>query len=103
VAEPLELTYNWPFRLVVVTGAALACIVLLGLTGTTGWQTVAAFVLILWVLVGASICLRSRAFLRVEGSELTVRRFEGFCQNAGAIADAWTDRVRRSGMRNRRA
>jgi hypothetical protein len=30
VAEPLELTYNWPFRLVVVTGAALACIMLLG-------------------------------------------------------------------------
>jgi hypothetical protein len=75
MAEPLELSYNWPFRLVAVTGAALACIVLLGLTGTTGWQTVAAFVLLLWVLAGASIYLRSRAFLRVEGSELTVRRF----------------------------
>jgi hypothetical protein len=47
MAEPLELSYNWPFRLVAVTGAALACIVLLGLTGTTGWQTVAAFVLLL--------------------------------------------------------
>ena len=76
MAEPLELSYNWPFRLVAVTGAALACIVLLGLTGTTGWQTVAAFVLLLWVLAGASIYLRSRAFLRVEGSELTVRRFK---------------------------
>jgi hypothetical protein len=28
------------------------------------------------VLAGASIYLRSRAFLRVEGSELTVRRFK---------------------------
>ena len=168
MAEPLELSYNWPFRLAAVTVTALACIVLLALTGTSGWQTVAAFVVLLWVLVGGSIYLRARAFLRVEGSELTVRRFrskhtisgpqvlrvteyitrqgampqidgtngdrqpavlgadravsgwtldalrlvdvprasgrtgQGFCQNAGAIAKAWTDRVRRSGMRNRR-
>jgi hypothetical protein len=77
MAEPLELSYNWPFRLVAVTVAALACIVLLALTGTAGWQTIAAFVVLLWVLVAASIYLRARAFLHVEGSELTVRRFKG--------------------------
>ena len=76
MAEPLELSFNWPFRLVAVTVAALACTVLLALTGTSGWQTVAAFVVLLWVLVGASIYLRARAFLRVEGSELTIRRFK---------------------------
>ena len=42
MAEPLELSYNWPFRLAAVTVTALACIVLLALTGTSGWQTVAA-------------------------------------------------------------
>jgi hypothetical protein len=97
MAEPLELSYNWPFRLVAITGAALACIVLLALTGTSGWQTVAALVVLLWLLAGASICLRARAFLRVEGSELTVRRFRSKHTISGPQVVRVTEYIARQG------
>jgi hypothetical protein len=45
-------------------------------TGPPGWGTVAVVVVLLWALLVASIYLRTRAFLQVEGSTLRVRRYK---------------------------
>ena len=77
MARPLELSFDSRGRIAVGTAGAVLVILLLSLTGSYGWPAVAAVVALLWAGFLVTVWLRSRAFLMVDGSKLTVRRYRG--------------------------
>jgi hypothetical protein len=75
--RPLELSFDSRGPIAVSTGGAVLVILLLSLTGSYGWPAVAGVVAMLWAGYLITVWLRTRAFLMVDGSRLTVRRYRG--------------------------
>jgi hypothetical protein len=78
VAHPFELAYNWQTRACFASIAAAICVGVLARTRVTGWLSALVVVVALWALVVGLIYLRAKAYLLVDGSRLTVRRFRKF-------------------------
>jgi hypothetical protein len=97
MAEVLELSYPWKIRLIAGTIGALACVILLAVTATPGWFTVAVFVVFLWLLLVGAVYLRSRAYLSVDGSQVTVRHFRGLHTIEGADVQRVSEYFTRQG------
>jgi hypothetical protein len=75
VAVPLELSYQWQPPVIFATVGAAICIALLASGHAAGWLPVAGIVVVVWAVFVATVLLRTRAYLMVDGSRLTVRRF----------------------------
>jgi hypothetical protein len=73
--RPLELSYNWRTPLTFASLAAVICVLILLRGRVNGWLPALLVVVGLWALVTALLYLRTRAYLMVDGSRLTVRRF----------------------------
>jgi hypothetical protein len=78
VAHPLELSYNWRTPALFASIAAVICIGALARGRLTGWVSALLVVVALWALIVGLIYLRTRAYLLIDGSRLTVRRFRKF-------------------------
>jgi hypothetical protein len=76
--HPLELSYNWRTPVTFATLAAAICVAVLARGRVNGWLPALLVVVGLWALVIGLIYLRTRAYLMVDGSRLTVRRFRTF-------------------------
>jgi hypothetical protein len=76
--HPLELSYNWRTPALFASIAATICVGALARGQAPGWLSALIVVVALWVLIVALIYLRTRAYLLVDGSRLTVRRFRKF-------------------------
>ena len=76
MAHPLELSYNWRTPAFFASVAAAICIGVLARSRATGWLSALVVVVALWALIVGLIYLRTRAYLLVDGSQLTVRRFQ---------------------------
>ena len=78
MAHPLELSYNWRTPALFASIAAVICIGALARGRVTGWVPALVVVVALWALIVGVIYVRTRAYLLVDGSRLTVRRFRKF-------------------------
>jgi hypothetical protein len=78
MAHPLELSYNWRTPAFIASVAAAICVGALARRQMTGWVAALVVVLGLWALVVGVMYLRTRAYLLIDGSRLTVRRFRRF-------------------------
>ena len=78
MAHPLELSYNWRTPAFFASVAAAICVGVLTRGQVTGWVSALVVVVALWALIIAVIYLRTRAYLLIDGSRLTVRRFRTF-------------------------
>ena len=78
MAHPLELSYNWRTPAFFASVAAAICVGVLARARATGWLSALVVVVALWALIVGLIYLRTRAYLLVDGSRLTVRRFRKF-------------------------
>ena len=75
MAHPLELSYNWRPA---VTVASVGVVVSVGMvlrSGAPGRGSVAALLVVAWLVLLAVVWARTRAHLEVDGPRLTVRRF----------------------------
>jgi hypothetical protein len=75
VPHPLEQSYNWRTPATFASIAAVICAGVLARGQVRGWLPALVVVVALWALVVSVIYLRTRAYLMVDGSRLTVRRF----------------------------
>ena len=75
MAHPLEQSYNWRTPAMFASIAALICVGVLARERVNGWLPALVIVVALWALVVSVIYLRTRAYLMVDGSRLTVRRY----------------------------
>jgi hypothetical protein len=75
MSQPLRLSYNWQLPVILWTSGALLAIGLLVRTRSPGWLGVALIVAGIWVIMVGLVYLRTRAYLKVDGRQLTVRRF----------------------------
>ena len=73
--HPLEQSYNWRTPAMFASIAALICVGVLARGRVNGWLPALVLVVALWALVVSVIYLRTRAYLMVDGSRLTVRRY----------------------------
>ena len=78
MAHPLEPSYNWRTPALFASVAAVICIGALARGRVTGWVPALVVVVALWALIVGVIYVRTRAYLLVDGSRLTVRRFRKF-------------------------
>jgi hypothetical protein len=78
MAHPLELSYNWRTPAFIASVATAICVGALARSQRTGWVSALVVVLGLWALVVGVIYLRTRAYLLIDGSRLTARRFRRF-------------------------
>jgi hypothetical protein len=78
MTHPLELSYNWRTPAFFSSVAAAICVGVLARGRVTGWVSALVVVVALWALIVAVIYLRTRAYLLIDGSRLTVRRFRKF-------------------------
>jgi hypothetical protein len=78
VPHPLEHSYNWRTATVFASLAALICVGVLARNNVPGRLWALVMVVVLWALIVGVIYLRTRAYLLVDGSRLTVRRFRRF-------------------------
>jgi hypothetical protein len=78
MAHPLELSYNWQTPAFFASVAAAICVGVLARGQVTGWVSALVVVVALWALIMGVIYLRTRAYLLIDGSRLTVRRFRTF-------------------------
>ena len=78
MAHPLEPSYNWRTPALFASVAAVICIGALARGQVTGWVPALVVVVALWALIVGVIYVRTRAYLLVDGSRLTVRRFRKF-------------------------
>ena len=76
--HPLEQSYNWRTPALFASVAASICVGVLVRGQVRGWLPALVVVVALWVLVVAVIYLRTRAFLLIDGSRLTVRHVRKF-------------------------
>jgi hypothetical protein len=76
--HPLELSYNWRTPAFFASVGAAICVSVLARGKAPGWLSALVVVVMLWALIVALIYLRTRAYLLVDGSRLTVRRFRRF-------------------------
>jgi hypothetical protein len=82
--HPLELSYNWRTPALFASIGATIFVGALARGQAPGWLSALIVVVALWVLIVALIYLRTRAYLLVDGSRLTVRRFRKFHTIEGA-------------------
>ena len=75
MSQPLRLSYNWQLPVILWTSGALLAIALLVRTRSAGWVGVALIVGAVWAIMVGLVYLRARAYLQVDGRQLTVRRF----------------------------
>ena len=78
MAHPLELSYNWRAPAFFASLGAAICVGLLARGQVTGWVSALLVVVALWALIIGVLYLRTRAYLLIDGSRLTVRRFRTF-------------------------
>ena len=78
MAHPLELSYNWRTPAVFATIGAFICAGAVIRGRVEGWAAAAALVVLLWAAFIGVLYLRTRAYLMVDGDQLTVRRFREF-------------------------
>jgi hypothetical protein len=78
MAHPLELSYNWRTPAFFASLAAAICVGVLTRRQVTGWVSALAVVVALWALIIGVIYRRTKAYLLIDGSRLTVRRFRTF-------------------------
>jgi len=78
MVHPLEPSYNWRTPALFASVAAVICIGALARGRVTGWVSALVVVVALWALIVGLIYLRTRAYLLIDGSRLTVRRFRKF-------------------------
>jgi len=78
MAHPLELSYNWRTPALFATVGAFICAGAVIRGQANGWIPAVVLVLALWAILVGLIYARTRAYLLVEGSRLTVRRFRNF-------------------------
>ena len=76
--HPLEQSYNWRTPALFASVAASICVGVLVRGQVRGWLPALVVVVALWALVVAVIYLRTRAFLLIDGSRLTVRHVRKF-------------------------
>lgn len=74
MSAPLELSYVWQPPVLFTSVGALICIAAVASTRPNGWASVIAVLVALWIGMLGFIWTRTRAYLSVEGSRLTVRR-----------------------------
>jgi hypothetical protein len=75
MSQPLRLSYNWQLPVVLWTSGALLAIALLVRTRSAGWVGVALAIAAVWAIMVGLVYLRARAYLKVDGRRLTVRRY----------------------------
>ena len=75
MATPLELSYHWQVPAIWATAGAAVCVAVLASSGVDGWLPVAGIVVVIWAAFIATVLLQTRAYLMVDGSQLTVRRY----------------------------
>lgn len=75
MSQPLRLSYNWQLPVILWTSGALLAIALLVRTRSAGWFSVALIVALIWAIMVGLVYLRTRAYLKVDGRQLTVRRY----------------------------
>jgi hypothetical protein len=97
MAHPLELSYNWRTPAFFASVAAAICVGVLARGQVTGWVSALVVVMALWALIIAVIYLRTRAYLLIDGSRLTVRRFRTFHTIEAADLTAVTEFVTPNG------
>ena len=73
--HPLEQSYNWRTPSTLASIAALICIAALARGRVNGWLPALVLVVVAWAFIVGIIYLRAQAYLMVDGSRLTVRRF----------------------------
>jgi len=95
--HPLELSYNWRTPATFASIAAVICVGALARSQATGWLPALVVVVALWALIVGLIYLRTRAYLLVDGSRLTVRRFRKFHSIEAADLVAVTEFVTPNG------
>jgi hypothetical protein len=78
MAHPLELSYNWRTPAFFASLAAAICVGVLARGQMPGWVSALVVVVALWALIIGVMYLRTRAYLLIDGSRLTVRRFRTF-------------------------
>lgn len=74
MSQPLTLSYAWQPHVLFTSIGATICIGAVAHSRAPGWVTVTVVVVVLWALVVTLIWARTRAYLQVDGSRLTVRR-----------------------------
>jgi len=84
VPHPLEQSYNWRTPATFASVAAVIGVGALARGQVNGWFPALGVVVALWALVVSIIYLRTRAYLMVDGSRLTVRRFRKLITIAAA-------------------
>ena len=75
MSQPLRLSYNWQLPVILWTSGALLAIALLVRTRSAGWVGVALTVAAVWAIMVGLVYLRTRAYLKVDSRQLTVRRY----------------------------
>ena len=75
MSQPLPLAYNWQLPATAWTAGAAITLFLLAFRHPLGWVPVALAVVVMWAIFVGLILLRARAYLEIDGSRLTVRRF----------------------------
>ena len=75
MAAPLVLSYNWRVPASVATVAAMVCIAVLVRSRVDGWLSALLLVVVAWAGYLATVLLRTRAYLMVDGPQLTIRRY----------------------------
>lgn len=73
MAHPLPLSYTWQTPVVVASVGAFVCVGLLLRGAAPGRGSVAAVIVVLWLGFLALVWARTRAYLVVDGSRLSLR------------------------------
>jgi hypothetical protein len=84
MARPLELSYHWQPAVLVTTVGLILCAGLLARNRPPGWGATLAVLVVGWLVLLGVIWLRTRAFLLVDGSQLTIRRYRSMHRIEGA-------------------
>lgn len=75
MGHPLELSYNWRVPAVVATVVLVGCVFWLARSAADGWLGVAVMLGLLWAAFLLVVWGRTRALIRADGADLTVRRY----------------------------
>lgn len=75
MGQPLTLSYAWQPPVLITTVGAALCIAAVVRSHESGEVAVVVLVVVAWVVVVVLVWAQTRAYLSVDGSRLTVRRF----------------------------
>jgi len=78
MAHPLALSYDWRPATTIVSVGLVVCVGIVLRSAAPGRWAVAAVLAALWLGFLVVVWARTRAFLMVDGPELTLRRFRRF-------------------------